>query len=67
MPDLVAHIKSVQLTGTCEKELLSLGILNMSHLSFAQAADLEKAGMGAIAAKVLLSVGLVFKTNQYVQ
>ena len=55
-PDLVAHIARVNLTGRCEKELLSLGILETSHLSFAQAADLEKAGLGVVAAKALLSV-----------
>jgi hypothetical protein len=57
MPDLVAHIARVNLTGRCEKELLSLGILDMSNLSFAEAADLKEAGLGAIVARALLSVG----------
>jgi hypothetical protein len=61
MPDLVAHIARVQMTGICERELISLGILNMSLLSFAQAADLEKAGLGAVAAKALLSVSYELK------
>jgi len=55
-PDLVAHIASLDMTGLCEKELVSLGIFGMRQLAHAQAFELESAGIGMMAARSLLAV-----------